>query len=275
MQTLSEIRALLAERGLTPKKALGQNFLHDHNQLKRLLEAAAIAPGELVLEVGPGTGTLTESMLALGAEVIACELDRDMASILEYRISQQDQPFTLVRADCLERTRRALAPEIKDALAGRNYKVVANLPYGCASPVISVAAADPYCLGQFVTIQKEVATRLRAAPGTRAYGPLTVFVGALAHTQAIAQLSAGCFWPSPSVVSAMISITPRSNRFQGDPELFGAFVRRLFQARRKQLGRILGRDCPLPDGILATQRPDALSVEELISLYQLVEQESV
>jgi len=98
MQTLSEIRALLAERGLRPRHRLGQNFLHDKNQITRLVDAADVGSGDLVLEVGPGTGALTEALLERGAEIVACEIDRDLAGILRDRLGDR---ISLVEGDCL------------------------------------------------------------------------------------------------------------------------------------------------------------------------------
>ena len=99
MQTISEIREILNERGLHPKHRMGQNFLHDQNQLRRLLDASKVGPGDLVLEVGPGTGTLTEALLEKECEVIASELDKDMGDIIESRLGLR---LTLVRGDCLD-----------------------------------------------------------------------------------------------------------------------------------------------------------------------------
>ena len=270
MQTLSEIRSILAERGLRPKRKLGQNFLHDQNQLRRLLEAANVGQGDLVLEVGPGTGTLTEALLERGSTVVACELDPDMASILEDRLGGR---ITLIQADCLEGT-RSLAPELQAALGEGPFRLVANLPYGAASPLMSLLATDPRCLGQFVTIQREVAERLLAVPGTRAYGPLTIFVQAFAAIRSLGTLSPACFWPSPKVESAMVAITPREDRPQIAPDRFGRFVHRIFSGRRKQLGTILGRDAELPEGVEPTTRPDALTVEEILALYELHQEDA-
>ncbi|MFM8732719.1 MAG: rRNA adenine N-6-methyltransferase family protein, partial [Phycisphaerales bacterium] len=112
-QTLSEIRAELDARGIRPKHRFGQNFLHDHNQLRRLVSAAAVAPGELVLEVGPGTGTLTETLLDAGCEVVACELDPDMAEIVRarnrHRLCAGAGRVTVVEDDCLD-GKHALSP---------------------------------------------------------------------------------------------------------------------------------------------------------------------
>jgi 16S rRNA (adenine1518-N6/adenine1519-N6)-dimethyltransferase len=270
MQTLSEIRSILAERGLRPKRKLGQNFLHDQNQLRRLLEASGVKEGDLVLEVGPGTGTLTEALIDRGCSVIACELDRDMASILEDRLGDR---LTLVTADCLDRSRR-LAPQLEEALETRPFRLVANLPYGSASPLMSHLVTDHRCLGQFVTIQREVADRLLGQPGTRAYGPLTIFVGAFAKIRLLGTLAPGCFWPPPKVDSAMVAITPHEEPPNVDPKAFGRFVHKLFSKRRKQLGTILGRGIALPNDIALETRPDALSIDQILDLYAMAPTEN-
>lgn len=263
MQTLGDIRSILAERGLHPKKALGQNFLHDQNQLRRLIDAAAVGPGDLVLEVGPGTGTLTETLVERGCEVVACELDRDMAAILEDRLGDR---ITLLREDCLG-DQRTLSAGVDDALAGRPFSLVANLPYGAASPLMSLLAARRDCLGQWVTIQREVADRLTAGPGSRIYGSLSLFVGALAVARRIAVLPPGCFWPPPKVDSAIVSILPRPEPLVDDPERFGDFLHRLFSRRRKQIGTTLGRDADFPEGVEPTMRPEQLPIEAMVALF--------
>ena len=134
MQTLSEIRALLDSRGLRPRKRFGQNFLHDKNQLRRLVDASGVGEGDVVLEVGPGTGTLTEALLERGARVIASEIDEDLAGISEERLGDR---VTLVRGDCLG-GRRTLAPAIVAAIDGRSFTLVANLPYQAASPLMTM-----------------------------------------------------------------------------------------------------------------------------------------
>ena len=265
MQTLGEIRSILAEHGLHPKKALGQNFLHDQNQLRRLLEASEVGPGDVVLEVGPGTGTLTEALLDRGCIVVACELDRDLAAILENRIGDR---ITLVRDDCLE-DQRTLSGAILDALSGRTFSLVSNLPYGAATPLMSLLSSRSDCRSQHVTIQREVADRLLARPGGKSFGSLTAFVGALASVRRIGTLPPGCFWPPPKVESAMISIVPHEKPLIDDPEAFGDFLHRLFSRRRKQLGTIMGREALLPSGVVRTVRPEQLSVAELVEIHRL------
>jgi len=267
MQTLREIRAILAERGLSPRHRLGQHFLHDKNQLLRLVAAAQLEPGDLVLEVGPGTGTLTEALLEAEAEVVVCEIDAGLASVIADRLGGR---VKLVEGDCLGRGRN-LNPALIEALADRPFTLVANLPYQVASTLMGVLLVrHPRCRGQFVTIQKEVADRLRARPGTKDFGALTVVVQALADTTRIANVAPSCFWPQPKVTSSMFALRPRADHGIEDPAALGEFVTRLFSARRKQLGTILGRAAtPWPEGVTADLRPEALTVGQIVELWRL------
>jgi 16S rRNA (adenine1518-N6/adenine1519-N6)-dimethyltransferase len=267
MQTLSEIRALLAERGLHPRHRLGQHFLHDKNQLQRLVAAAELSPGDVVLEVGPGTGTLTEALLAEGAQVVVCEIDPGLASIIADRLGDR---LTLIEGDCLNRG-RDLHPALLQALDGRPFRLVANLPYQVASMLIGVLLVHhPECRGQFVTIQKEVADRLGARPGTRDYGALTVVVQALAEVGRIGDVAPSCFWPQPQVTSSIFGIVPRPDPGLDDPAALSRFATRLFSARRKQLGTILGRAATgWPDGVTPDLRPEALTVEQIVALWRI------
>lgn len=274
-QTLTEIREELAARGIRPKHKFGQNFLHDHNQLRKLLAAAAPAPGELVLEVGPGTGTLTETMLDAGCEVVACELDRDMAEIVRmrnaHRLGKGAGRVTLVEADCLD-GKHALGAGLLEALGGRPFVLVANLPYQAATPLMAtLLERHPECRGQFVTIQREVGDRLMAEAGSDAYGPISVTMTLLAEVEQIAVLAPGCFWPAPKVTSAMIAIRPRTGARAADPwSDFSSFVQRVFGRRRKQLGAILGRDAVLAAGFDPVRRPETLTPAEWIALWKSV-----
>lgn len=273
LQTLAEIKGLLARHQLAPNRSLGQNFLVDHNLLRKLLDAAGVAPGDLVLEVGPGTGVLTEALLERGAEVVACELDAGMVRLLRERLADPIGAgrLTLVHADCLD-GKRALAPEVHAALAGRPFALVANLPYGSASPLmVTLAARRTDCTGQFVTIQKEVAGRLRAAPGSRDYSELAVLVGAACTVERVAALGPECFWPRPKVTSEMIAIRPRPSRDRPAPEelrRLDDLASRLFTRRRKQVGTILGRDVAAGAGVDPTARPEQLDVAAMLALAQ-------
>jgi len=266
-QSLSEIRVLLASHGLAPRHALGQNFLIDHNLLRRLVDESGVGAGDLVLEVGPGTGTLTEELLARGCEVVACELDRGLADLLRERLGDEPR-FTLVEGDCLE-GKRTLAPRIVGALADRPFTLVANLPYGAATPLILTLLVDhPGCRAVYATIQREVAERLGASPATKAYGPLSVVVALLARVRTIATLAPECFWPRPEVTSAMVAVQRRPDAPPLDARSFADFCQRLYGQRRKQIGSVLGRDFPWPEGVRPTDRAESLPPEAVLSVFR-------
>ena len=264
MQSLREIRELLAARGLTPRHRFGQNFLHDHGKIRELVDAADLQPGQTVLEVGPGTGALTDCLLEREVRVVAVEIDRDLACLIRDRFGDR---VTLVEGDCLAKGRR-LSPEVVAALEGSAFKLVANLPYQAASPLMaSLLMHHPECLGQWVTIQKEVVDRLVAEPGTKAWGPLTAIVRAFASARRITTLPPGCFWPSPKVTSAMAELLPVASEHRPeDPDGFARFVTRLLSKRRKQIGGVLGQDIVTSLGIDATMRAETLGATKLIDI---------
>lgn len=264
---------MLEARGLAPRHALGQNFLIDHNLLAKLLDAAggAIAPGALALEVGPGPGTLTGPLLERGCRVVACEIDAGMCGLLEERFARElaSGALTLVRGDCMER-KTELNRQVVAALGDRAFSMVANLPYGVASPLmLTLLIRHPACAGMWVTIQREVAERLMAAPGSKDYGELSVMAQALARIERIALAPPECFWPRPKVTSAMVQIVRRAEPATRDVAALGSLCRTLFQKRRKQLGAILGRGGVLPEGVRPEQRPEELSVEQLARLAEM------
>ena len=267
MQTLADIKAILESRGLAPQKMFGQNFLLDHNLIRKLVDAAGVQPGDTVLEVGPGTGALTEELVARGCRVVAAEIDRGLSQHLREHFAKEPR-FTLLEGDCLA-DKRTLAPAIVEALGPGTFTLVSNLPYGAATPVMSVLLTDyANCRGLFVTIQREVADRLTARPGSKDYGTLSVIAQVTARVELVAKLPPECFWPRPDVTSAMVSLTRREQPLIEDVRGLASFVQNLFEKRRKQLGAVLGRDREWPAGIQPTDRAEALSIDQLIALYK-------
>lgn len=278
MQTLGEIKTLLASRGLRPKRSLGQNFLIDHNLIRKLVDSAGVGAGSLVLEIGPGTGTMTEELLARGCRVVACEMDDGLADLLGERLGRSatgdDAPFRLIHRDCLE-GKHALAPEIIRALGGRPFSLVANLPYGAATPLIStLLLRHPECGVLAVTVQRELADRLLAEPGTRDYGPLSVIARVFSEVRRIAQAPPACFWPRPEVTSSLVVLHRRASPITADAEGLSAFLADLFAHRRKQLGGIVGPAVDWPAVASAagygpldpSARAEQLRVEQIVAL---------
>ena len=270
MQTLAEIKLLLDEAGLAPRHALGQNFLIDKNLLARLAGAAGVAAGDLVLEVGPGTGTLTETLLEQGARVVACELDRGLADLLRARLKDRSPQFTLIEGDCLGK-HRTLNAEVAETLAGERFALVANLPYAAATPLmITLAIAHPKCHTQAVTIQREVADRLMADVGTDEYGALSVVMQSMYTMEQLAVLPPACFWPRPDVTIAMVLARRRAEPLTDAPMALLKLCQRLFSARRKQIGTTLGRAMVLPEGVQPTMRPQELSAAQFVQLLDVL-----
>jgi len=285
-QTLSDIKSLLSAHGLRPSHRFGQNFLHDANQMRRIMEAAQIVPGELVLEVGPGTGALSEWLLDAGAELVVVEIDHGLEPILRARLTPGERRpsggcAALVMGDVLAK-KHALNPDVITAIsspAPRPFKLVANLPYNVASPLLANLAADhPLMTMAVVMIQREVADRLAAGPngiGTASgggdsdgkdYGPLGILIQAVFEVDRVAVLSPGCFWPAPKVDSAVVRLRRRATPLTDDLPALSALLHELFSKRRKQLGAILGRGRAMPEGIDMNARPEELSISQLITL---------
>jgi 16S rRNA (adenine1518-N6/adenine1519-N6)-dimethyltransferase len=264
--TPGQLRRLLAGEGLRPRKSLSQNFLTDAAALDEIVAAAELAPGDRVVEVGPGLGVLTRRLLAAGASVLAVELDARLAGWLRRELG--DVPgFTLVEADALEIDPAA-------CFAGQPFKLVANIPYHITSPLLHafLEGERPPELAVLL-VQLEVAERVAAAPGRMSY--LSVFVQNVAAAEVVARVPAGAFEPAPKVDSAVLRLARRP-----DPpippgparEPLYRIVQAAFRQRRKQIHNGLGRELPLPPGSLEAglgacgidpqRRPQTLSVDE-------------
>lgn len=285
-QTKSVISGLLAQAGTQPKHRFGQNFMVDQNLVRVIAESGSPKAGDLVVEVGPGTGTLTETILESGAEVVAVEIDRDLAGLLRERLGGREggrEGFSLIEGDALDgkhAVNAELAGRIRAARGeGRAVKLIANLPYNIASPLIVELLLEGVGMLAF-TVQKEVAERLKARHGEEAYGPLSVTTQMLSRVEVLRTLPPQAFWPPPKIDSALVRLTAE-NRLGGMGETeraraFSTFVQQVFSARRKMLRKSLGMVTEDVEGLLArvgvegTRRCEELSPEVLLEMFRVV-----
>lgn len=221
------VRELLARHGLRAEKRFGQNFLIDGNVLASIVAAAHPAPADTVLEVGPGLGVLTRALAATGARILGLELDARLLPVLQETVGELEN-VTVVPGDALEYDLAAL-PE--GAL------LVANLPYNVGTAMIQRALASGKFRRLVVTVQKEVAERLGAAPGEPAYGALSLIARHFGAVARLKDVKPASFWPAPEVTSSVVRIEVRPEA-QPDPALF-ALVRQAFRHRRKTLKKNL------------------------------------
>jgi 16S rRNA (adenine1518-N6/adenine1519-N6)-dimethyltransferase len=311
---LSEMKQILAGSNIRLSKSLGQNFLHDGNQLRRIVAAGELTVSDRVLEIGPGLGPLTELLLAKAGEVFAIEKDRRLVDLLRHRFAgrflsegpeagrkpntgpsqavescahsireaplpagagggstrARERKFSLVHDDALE----FLQQQQRDWSA---WKLVANLPYSVASPMlVELAQARGSPERMVVTVQREVAQRLVANPGDKDYGLLTLLIQLRYEPHGLFKVPAGCFYPRPDVDSACVTLLRRSkpllNREQADT--FTKIVKRAFSQRRKMMLKLLREDWPKEklerafeaSGISPRERAEELSLEQFVVL---------
>lgn len=266
---LSEMREVLSSRGIQLTKSLGQNFLHDGNQLQRIVALAELQAGDRVLEVGPGLGPLTERLLQSGASVWAIEKDARLVELLKERFRNEAR-LTLTQADALA----LLQEEPRDWSA---WKLVANLPYSVASPILVELAFAPQCPERLVaTLQVEVARRIAAPAGNADYGQLSLFLQARYQPVESFKIPAASFFPAPAVDSACILLKRREAPVVPHEQLtrFVRIVKRGFSARRKMMLKLLKQDWP-PErltaayakaGIPLDTRAEAVTLEQFAVL---------
>jgi len=307
---LSEMRELLATRGIQLTKSLGQNFLHDGNQLRRIVEAAELKKTDKILEIGPGLGPLTELLLENAGEVLAIEKDARLVEFLRERfnISEGRVPrapnsasaknqgltdlappkFTLLHADALEFLKvgqaSSLSSENKSEtgrmpvpLDWHDWKLVANLPYSVASPILVELAQTPRRPERMVaTLQLEVAQRLMAGAGDEDYGVLTLLMQLDYEPREWFKIPAGCFFPAPDVDSACVVLIRREQPLlpESPHAIFVKIVKRAFSERRKMTLKLLKRDWPEQKlkqvfqqlCISPQERAEKLSLEQFVAL---------
>jgi len=246
-QTRSHLMELFARHGFHPRTDFGQNFLIDLNLVDLLAREGRLGPDDVVLEVGTGTGSLTAQLAAFAAEVITVEVDSRMVQ-LAHEVVDGLPNVTLLHQDALE-NKNHLAPEVLELIARRleedprrRLKLVANLPYSIATPIVSNLVATEIDWERIVvTIQWELAERMTASPGTREYGALSAWLQAQCHVKTLRRLPPTVFWPRPKVQSAIVRLVPDpfGRRRIIDRSFFLDFLRRGFHLRRKHFRGVL------------------------------------
>jgi len=298
MQTKRQIQQLLESVGVRPNKRLGQHFLIDLNLMRLLVDSANISRNDIVLEVGCGTGSLTEELVEKAGFVIAVELDRTLAGLMQINLVNADN-IELINTDILK-NKHTISHEVISALESARKKydgrvlLVANLPYNAASPTMMNLATGPVAAdAMYVTVQKEVADRMTALPGFGDYGILSIFLSAVGDVKTIRILRPSVFWPQPQVDSAMVGFVHSEEKYRRieDMDLFGETVNLFMGHRRKTLtacsrlacGRLAqinntrglntcGTSWPEifeQCGIVPTRRPEQLRSEDYIAVANL------
>jgi 16S rRNA (adenine1518-N6/adenine1519-N6)-dimethyltransferase len=289
-QSISYLTRRFKEVGIEPNSRHGQNFLIDLNLLGLLADSAAITRDDVILEVGTGTGSLTAQLAARAAAVVTVEVDRRMYQLAGEELIEYPN-VTMMLQDALA-NKNTLSPavlaEVRREMAAapnRRFKLVANLPYNIATPVLSnLLSADPMPETMTATIQKEVADRLMASPATKDYGALSIWVQSQCRVELIRTLPPQVFWPKPKVTSAIVQITLDPTRRAQVPDLvyFHQFVRSMFLHRRKLLRGVLvssykeqlgkaGVDALLDQlGLAPTARAEELDIAAMLALCEAV-----
>src|ERR1017187_3428495 len=295
--TLTEMRSLLAKRDIQLTRSLGQNFLHDGNQLRRIVDKAEITSADKILEIGPGLGPLTELLLEKAGEGLAIEMDARLVDFLCERCGTEDRNADLLIASLNSQPEKTFEPNRSSAFHllhdnalkflkreqrdWSGWKLVANLPYSVASPILVELAAGPRAPKLMVaTLQLEVAKRLMAQADNDNYGVLTLLVQIDFEPRDWFKIPPECFFPSPDVDSACVCLVRRATPLL--PEnlrpAFVKIVKRGFSQRRKMMLKLLKADWPKEKleaafaelSISPLERAEKLSLEQFVPLTNLL-----
>lgn len=255
-----EVVALLESHGLSPRRAFGQNFVVDPNTVRRIARLADVGTGDRVIEIGAGLGSLTLALVESGARVTAIEIDRGIVPVLRDVVSGLD--VDVIEGDAMKLDWAAIAPPTQKAT------VVANLPYNVATPLVAdLLDRVPGVTRLVVMVQREVALRLAAAPGSPDYGAVSVKVAYWGRARLLGDVPPTVFVPRPKVTSSIVEISRRDQpAVDVDPMLLFSLVRTAFGQRRKMLRRSLA-DAVSPEmfttaGVDPSARPETLSVHD-------------
>lgn len=270
---LSEIKQILSAGGIQLTKSLGQNFLHDQNQLQKIVEAAELTASDKVLEIGPGLGPLTELLVANAGKVLAIELDKRLVDFLGQKYAAATH-FKLIHDDALGFLRR-------ERTDWSDWKLVANLPYSVASPIlVELAEADGSPKKIVATLQSEVAARIAARGGEDDYGLLSLLAQLRYEPHGSFKIPAACFFPAPEVESACIILNRRPAPLLSaeGSRLFKKIIKRAFSQRRKMMLKLLKQDWPKEKlesafaelEISVQTRAEQVSLEKFIALTSLL-----
>jgi 16S rRNA (adenine1518-N6/adenine1519-N6)-dimethyltransferase len=262
---LSDIRTALREIPLSPAKTLGQNFLHDQNLARWIVDQAQITPEDYVVEIGPGLGALTEFILEKGARVLAIEKDTRLADFLRGRLSHER--LEVINTDALKFNPRFL-------FAHRRVKLLGNLPYNISSALLLKFLEQPNPISLLLLmLQREMAMRFSASPSTHDYGALTLRVQLHHRVRYLRTVPATVFFPQPDVDSAVVRIEPRDplELPARDDELLIRLIRAGFSQRRKQLRKLLQADVPDWDRAASHLNINPKARAEELSLLQWID----
>lgn len=272
---------ILKKYGFSFQKKFGQNFLIDNNILEKIVENAGVTKDDLVIEIGPGIGTLTQHLCEHAREVVAVEIDKKLIPILEDTLSEYDN-VRVINEDILKVDVNKIAEERN---GGKNVKVVANLPYYITTPIIMGLFESNLPLESItVMVQKEVAERMQVGPGTKDYGALSLAVQFYSKPKVVLNVPAGCFMPKPNVDSAVIKLEKYEQppvEVKDSKKMF-KIIRAAFNQRRKTLTNSIANSGELnyskddvgkaleTMGLLSTVRGEALTLEQFAKLSDLL-----
>jgi 16S rRNA (adenine1518-N6/adenine1519-N6)-dimethyltransferase len=273
----SELHLFLKELGIFPKKGLSQNFLIDGNIIRKIVATAEVHAHDVVLEIGPGPGSLTQALLEAEVNVIAVEKDPILAQALD-RLQTTPPKLSVFCQDILTfPLQEVLSPLLSD---NQKAKAIANLPYHLTTPILTQLVPLRHFFSSLtLMVQEEVARRLTAQPGTPEYSSLTLFLRFYTHPHYAFTVSRHCFYPTPKVDSAIICLQLREPPLSGeDVVTFFQLTRRAFEHRRKMLRASLKPLFPsqkIEEALQAIHqnplaRPETLSLEDFLQLHRLL-----
>jgi 16S rRNA (adenine1518-N6/adenine1519-N6)-dimethyltransferase len=281
---MSSPSSLLRKYGIRPLKRLGQCFLCDRNIMEKIIRIADVRDADTVVEIGAGTGVLTAMIADRARRVIAVEVDRMLVDLLQKELGDRGN-VEIIHADVLRFDFSTVHPGGRQEDRGQRLKVIGNVPYNISSQIVLRLLDHRHCIGRAVLmLQREVAERLAASPGTKDYGPLSVYVALYTEPTLESRVPASCFHPRPDVESRIIRLDIRDEPLcrVDNADFFQRLVRTSFSKRRKTLlNNLKSSSLSISDdritaalstlGIDGSRRAETLSVKEFAALGNLLD----